>query len=327
MNILITSAGKRVSLVREFQEEAIKKKSGIRVLTCDAAPELSAASQVSDRSFKVPPVSSGEYIETLNHICIQNDVRLIVPTIDPELLILSKCKSKFKDTGIEIIISDHELIKVFRDKRLTHVFFDKLGIDRARDIDLHSPSFPFFVKPADGSCSQGISVISGEKDLNALNSEDGQNMYVEFLDPAEHTEYTIDMYFDRSSRLICCVPRKRIEVRAGEVNKGVTCKNALVPYVFDKFNSQPGLFGCLNFQVFINNRTQKIYGVEINPRFGGGYPLSYHAGANFPRLIIDEYLFSKELSYNDTWIDNMLLLRYDAEIILPYQGGGNESGC
>jgi len=141
-------------------------------------------------------------------------------------------------------------------------------------------------------------------------------MYLEYLDPNEHTEFTIDLYFNRDSELSCCVPRKRIEVRAGEVNKGMTLKNFLIPYVMERFKKVPGVYGCINFQVFVKHSTNDVYGVEINPRFGGGYPLSYLAGANFPGWIIAEYTDSSQIDYFDSWESNLLMLRYDDEVLI-----------
>ena len=124
------------------------------------------------------------------------------------------------------------------------------------------------------------------------------------------------MYYNRKSELTCCIPRRRIEVRSGEVNKGVTQKNFLVTYIYEKLKLVPGVFGCINLQVFVNVHTQKVIGVEINPRFGGGYPLSYFAGGNFPKWIIDEYIDGINIEYSDKWEDKLLLLRYDEEVII-----------
>ena len=65
----------------------------------------------------------------------------------------------------------------------------------------------------------------------------------------------------------------------------------------------------------------RIVGIEINPRFGGGYPLSYLAGGNFPKWLIEEHLLHKEVSYFEDWKDNLLMLRYDAEVLIEnYEG-------
>ena len=77
-----------------------------------------------------------------------------------------------------------------------------------------------------------------------------------------------------------------------------------------------GVIGTICVQLFVNECTEEILAIEINPRFGGGYPLSYYAGANYPQKIIDEYFNGQVLNYDDNWTDNTLMLRYDAEFII-----------
>jgi len=163
MNVLITSAGKRVSLVKEFKTEARKRNQSILIYTCDIKPELSPACYISDKSFLVPPASSPSYIEKLLDICEENSINIVVPTIDPELLVLSENKQLFEQIGVEVIISDPEFIVQCRDKKLTHKYFDSIGVKRASDMDINNPSFPFFVKPSDGSCSVGAFKVSNSE--------------------------------------------------------------------------------------------------------------------------------------------------------------------
>ena len=119
----------------------------------------------------------------------------------------------------------------------------------------------------------------------------------------------------------CAVPRERIEVRTGEVSKGVTRKDELYQLICAKFSYCPGFSGCITLQVFRNRHSNKVLGIEINPRFGGGYPLSYLANANFPKMIINEYLLENEVPFFKDWIENMLMLRYDDEVIVyDYKG-------
>jgi carbamoyl-phosphate synthase large subunit len=316
MNIIVTSAGRRVSLVREFQHELKSRKSNGKVYTCDSNPDLSSACQVSDGFFKVPSVSNEEYIDKLLSICIENFIRIVIPTIDPELLIFSNCRSRFEEQGVNIIVSSPEFISICRDKRLTHKYFDQYRINRASDIDISRPLFPFFVKPYDGSCSEGAFIVEDENAMSSKKFVDPRNMFLQYLSASEHIEYTIDLYYNRGSELACCVPRRRIEIRSGEVNKTVTEKNFIVPFILEKMKYLHGVVGCINFQIFVHNESKEIYGIEINPRFGGGYPLSYNAGANFPKWIIDEYVDDQTIEYFDGWETNLLMLRYDDEIIV-----------
>ena len=112
----------------------------------------------------------------------------------------------------------------------------------------------------------------------------------------------------------CIVPRERIEIRAGEINKGRAEKNEILDYLKDKLGHIEGCIGCICVQLFFHPDTKDIVGIEINPRFGGGYPLTYMAGGNFPELLIREYFLGEGVEYFDNWKDGTLMLRYDDAI-------------
>ena len=316
-NILITSAGRRVSLINAFKSEVQKTKLDIKVFTTDLEPALSSACQVSDGAFKVQKVTAQNYIDDVIAICKKNAVKIIIPTIDTELLILIKNKNKLLANGITPIISDIEIIKKCRDKRLIHSFFDEMNFRRAHEVDRQNPdSYPIFVKPYDGSRSQGIHVLNNLKELTNEISGNSKNMFLEFFDLRHYDEYTVDIYYNKDSKIISIVPRQRIFVRDGEVNKACTRKNQIIPFVLEKMDNLKGFRGCITLQVFFNKKNEKIIGIEINPRFGGGFPLSYLAGSNFPSWIIKEYICDELVTnYDDSWRDNLLMLRYDAEVL------------
>lgn len=315
MNILITSAGRRVSLVHAFKNEISKIFPQGKVICADMHHDLSSACQTADFCFSVPPVTSSSYIDTLIDISIRNDVKIIIPTIDTELPYLAKSRELFLKKGINCIISDIDLVNTFCDKRKTNAFFKSVHIDYPLEYQKDNLKFPVLIKPFDGSSSKGISVAKAIEDIIPSIRDDPKMMFVEYINPEDFNEYTIDLYYTKKSELICLVPRKRIEVRGGEVSKGVTRKNKIIDFLYERINKIEGLRGCITFQLFLQKEGGKVYGIEVNPRFGGGYPLSYIAGANFPRWILDEYLFDKELAFYDQWESDLLMLRYDAEII------------
>lgn len=316
MNILISSAGRRVSLVREFQIELKKKFREGKIFTTDMKPELSAACNISDQYFQVPPVTSKEYVDYLLNLCVKNQIKIVIPTIDTELYVLSEYKIKFKENNINVVISETDFIDICRDKRLTHKFFDRYEIHRAKEFERNNLQFPLFIKPFDGSCSKDIIVIQNRGQLTDYHFGNDNFMFLEYLNPQNHNEFTVDTYYDKNSILRAVIPRERIEIRSGEVNKGITRKNELVPLIRSKFSYLQGAVGCLTMQFFQNNITKDFYGIEINPRFGGGYPLSYLSGANFPKWLIEEYFENKKLDYFDGWEDNLLMLRYDDEVLV-----------
>lgn len=320
-NILITSAGRRVSLVRAFKKELTKYFKGSKVYTCDLNPDLSAACAVSDGAYKVPAVSEPGYACKLLELCQRLNVKLIVPTIDTELLNLSSNTDFLIKNGVLPVVSEYEIVSICRNKRRTNKFFDSIGFPRCAEIDPFDPVFPIFAKPIDGSSSIGILKINDSSELTQHILKDENLVFLEFIDLKKHTEYTIDLYFDKKNILKCAVPRERIEVRAGEVSKSVTRRDEIYEVICRSFGKTAGFRGCITLQVFRNNKTKRIIGSEINPRFGGGYPLSYQAGANYPEMIIREYLLNEELPFMDHWKPDLLMLRYDDEVLIDdYKG-------
>jgi carbamoyl-phosphate synthase large subunit len=316
MNILITSAGRRVSLVKAFQKELRSLVIEGMVMTTDFNINLSAACQVSDKSFKLPLVDDKNYLSSLLEICIKNDIKILIPTIDTELLVLAENIKLFLKNGITPIVSSKEFISICRDKREMNSFFVKCNIDVADEYSKYDYKLPLFIKPYNGSRSLDTFVIKNHEDLTEYHFINKDLIFLEYLDHDLYDEFTCDLYYDKNNNLKSVIPRKRIEVRDGEVNKGVTKKNKLVDYIKKHLNHIDGAVGCLTAQFFKHSENNEIYGIEINARFGGGFPLTYLAGANFPKWIIQEYFFNQEIEFFDDWESDLLMLRYDNEILV-----------
>lgn len=315
-NILITSAGKRVALVEFFKKTLKSYDSEAVVYTTDMNPSLAPAGIVSDKCFKVPRVTAPEYIPMLLSICTDNNIGMVIPTIDTELLLLSENRDMFDERNIFLIVSDFYFIQVCRDKRNTGIFLQELDIRVPAPIDKHHPTFPLFAKPYDGSLSKDLFVVKTIEELTPDIIQHPKLIFMEYIDKSEYKEFTVDMYYGRDHHVKSIVPRERVEIRAGEINKGYTRKNFLVKYLKERMNYLPGVMGCICIQLFYKESDGDVVGIEINPRFGGGYPLSYYAKADFPNYLIQEYFLNEEISYSDEWLDNTLMLRYDSEVIV-----------
>jgi carbamoyl-phosphate synthase large subunit len=321
MNILITSAGRRVSLVKAFKKELNEYFPNGKLLTADMNPILAPACHCSDGFFKVPAATDPVYIKAMIELCRREKIKLIIPTIDTELFVLAENTDILRGNGIEPVISGINVIKLCCDKRETLKYFDSIGFQRTLDIDIKNPHFPIFTKPYDGNSSKGVHLIEDTHQLSEILATSPNLLFQEYYGPDRFKEVTIDLYFDKNCHLKCAVPRERIEIRGGEVSKGVTRKDDLYKLICSKFSYCNGFRGCVTLQVFMNKNTHEVYGSEINPRIGGGYPLSYHAKANFPKMLIQEYLLNESIPFFDEWESNLLMLRYDDEVLLnDYQG-------
>ena len=310
-NIIITSAGQRVALVRDFKETLVRFYAEAKVFTTDMNPELAPAAYVSDGCFEVLRVTDENYISQLLDICKKNEIGMIVPTIDTELLVLAENKKLFNDNDIIVCVSDLDFIKVCRDKRNTGDFLEKHNIRVPKAVDKYNPTFPLFAKPYDGSLSTNLHYIKNAEELTQDILDDPKLLFMEYIDKETYKEYTIDMYYGTDNCVKCIVPRERIKICAGEINKGRTVKCPLMDYIKERLDKIEGCIGCICIQVFFNPLTEDVVGIEINPRFGGGYPQSYAAGGNYPEMLIKEYFLGEKIAYIDDWKDNMLMLRFD----------------
>jgi carbamoyl-phosphate synthase large subunit len=140
-------------------------------------------------------------------------------------------------------------------------------------------------------------------------------MVVQTLAPGR--EHTIDVLADRGGRCVCAVPRRRIEVRSGEVSKGVTVRSPELQDLAARIcEALPGAFGTITIQVFVGDAPGRLAVIEINARYGGGFPLALEAGADFPRWQLEELLGLPSTATADGWRDGLVMLRYDAAVFV-----------
>ena len=303
-------------LVQIFQRSLEKLGLDTQVYASDMNPGMAPACHKADKCFQVPPCSAEYYIDELIEICQRHHIGVIVPTIDPELELLAANRERFEAVGTLLAEPDLEFIKICRDKRLTASFFPKIGIDVPKMFDKQHPVFPMFAKPYDGSRSINTHAIMDERALTKEILADPKLIFMEYIDPSEYKEFTVDMYFGQDFKVKGIIPRERVEVCSGEISKGVARKNYLVDFLKKNMSTMEGVRGCICMQLFFRESDMDIKGIEINPRFGGGFPLSFYAGANFAEYIIKEYLLDEKISYSDTWLDKTKLLRYNEDIII-----------
>lgn len=314
-NILITSASRRVSLVKAFAKELKAIDNNGKVYVTDAFPKLSAAAQVAHKAFEVYKINNSAYIDLLLEICAQNNISLIIPTLDTELLGLSENRKKFSDINVQVVLSSQDFIKTCDNKLNTHRLFKELNVSVAEVYTKQNYELPLFLKPKVGSSSINNYIITSKDQISKHHFQNEGLQFFEYLDHGLYDEYTCDLYYNKSSELKCVIPRKRIETRGGEISKGLTRKNEVKAFVDEKFAHLKGARGCITLQLFMHKKNNTIKGIEINPRFGGGFPLSYLAGGNYPKWIIQEYILGQNIAYFDDWEDNLLMLRYDDEIL------------
>jgi carbamoyl-phosphate synthase large subunit len=317
LNILFTCIGRRVSLLNSFRRAADELGINARFFGTDMT-ELSAALQLCDERIITRRVSDARYISQLLRLVKSRKIDLIIPTIDTDLVPLAKNRGKFEKLGCRVLISNFEVVDIARDKRKLHKFLVANGFGAPETMSLKEAlkkrlSMPRFLKPWDGSASKSNHAAQSREELAFYGKRIRNCIVQEFLDGQE---YTCDVFVDFEMKVRCVVPRMRIETRGGEVTKSKTEKNLRVIDVSRRVTETLGAGpGMVTIQLFLcKDGSIKI--VEINPRFGGGAPLSIGAGADSPKWVLQQMVGIEPVIKFDGFKDNFYMLRWDSEVWL-----------
>jgi carbamoyl-phosphate synthase large subunit len=318
--ILISSAGRRVSLLRTFRQALDAIGIPGRVIACDLT-ELTAAMQMADVRHVVPRCDSPGFAAAMRLLCASEQVDLVIPTIDTELPIWAQLKGELAQAGTTVAVSSPSTIAIAADKRRTNAHCLSSGIPVPRQStpalvsDIRSQwSLPLVVKPPMGSASNGLHIVRAWDELDHIVKNESHEAVIveEFLPGVEHT---VDVYVDRSGEVHCPVVRRRLEVRAGEVSKArVVRDDGLASLATKVVETLPGAYGVLNVQIFSDGLTAGL--VEINARFGGGYPLTWRAGGRYSEWLIREVAFGEKPPAAPSIQDDLTMLRWDEEVFV-----------
>ena len=283
MKILFTSIGRRVELVQAFRAAAEKDLLNLIIYGGDME-DFAPALSFCDHAGKLQGIIEDSYIPTLVRICNDEEIDALIPTIDTDLLILAENKGKFGKT--KVLVSGADKIAICRDKRLTAEFFNSVGLKAHRPTDdylKYRGGFPAFIKPRNGSSSIFAYRVNDCDELRAYAERVPDYIIQPFVDG---TEYTVDIFCDFDGNPIFITPRIRLAVRAGEVLKTKILQDGEIINNIKTLVSEFHPCGPITVQLIREFHTGEDYYIEINPRFGGGAPLSMKAGANSARALL-----------------------------------------
>lgn len=321
LTLLLSSAGRRVELLRHFRDEAAALGVDLRIVATDLQAPWSSACHEADASAIVPRADDPAFIGATLAVCEEHAVDLVVPTIDPELLPLALNKAAFIARGTEVVISSVDIVRAARDKLATASLFESFGVPVPRSAEpvdvLADPAAwpgPLILKPKGGSSSIGLKRLPS---IEALAEETIPEGYV-VQEQLVGEEYTVNLYFSPDGEIGCVIPHLRREVRAGEVSKGITRRHEQIEAAgWQVGKALEGARGPLCIQA-IATPERRIGVFEINARLGGGYPLVHAAGATFTRWLLAEAIGLPSM-VNNEWRADLAMLRYDAAVFVEGQ--------
>lgn len=324
MNILFTCAGRRNYLIEYFKKE-LKGKG--KVVAADM--QMSApAMAVADKACIVPEVYAPGYIEALKNICIEEKINAIFSLNDLELPILSEAKETFDSIGVKMIISSPRVIDLSFDKAKTMEFVASLGLrtpktfqslaDAKKAIQQKELSFPLVIKPRWGSASIGIEFPMNEEELElsysliilkikrsilARASSTDMEHSILIQEKINGKEFGLDVLNDFNGNTRAVYVKEKLAMRAGETDKAVLVDLPEVEKIGTTIGSHLKHVGNLDCDVM--EMEGRYYFIEMNPRFGGGYPFTYMSGGNFPAILL-QWLENKDA------IDPFLVKHYNS---------------
>lgn len=320
MKILFTSVGRRVELLQAFRHAAEECGVNLTIIGVDISRDAPAL-YFCDIAEEVCKISDKNYIPSLLKICEREKVDCLIPTIDTDLLLLSEYKQDFEQSGTKVLVSRLEKIEICRDKNYTADYFISLGLKSPipfnsiekyeTELNLGNQSFPAFIKPKDGSSSINAYKVENLGDLKFYADRIGDYIVQPFI---YGKEYTIDIFCDYEGNPVYITPRERMAVRAGEVLKTRIVQDEIMIAEMQALIADYKPCGQITVQLIQDGKTRDNYYIEINPRFGGGAPLSMKAGADSAEAVL-KMLKGDRLSYQDKAArDGAVYCRFDQSI-------------
>lgn len=311
--VLFTSIGRRVELVQAFKDSYLKHDIFARILGADSNPKLAPAGHFADAIFQIPRVNETGYLNALLQICRKERVKLLIPLYEPEFTILDRNRDQFMKQGTVLLLSPSGPLEICTDKLETYRFFSDHGINTPKTSQINDKSindkFPLFVKPRSGMGSAGVYKVVSQSELDFLAN---RNRDLIVQDCISGTEYTLDTLSDLNGRALAVVPRERIEVRSGEVVKSRTVDRPDLVQQGKHIVETIGIIGPATLQCIDDGLM--VYWIEINPRFGGGVPLSIQAGVDYPDLLYRMCNNEPVRPLIGEYQKNLTMLRYDQSV-------------
>ncbi|MCK4257779.1 MAG: ATP-grasp domain-containing protein [Halanaerobiales bacterium] len=313
MNILITSVGRRTRLLEYFKKEL----GGTGNLIATDCSSLAPALYIADKHFIVPRIDNPDYINIIKNICREEKITAVLSLIDPELSLLAKYTEEFKEVGVTTFVSPYEVCELWLDKYSTATFCQDNSFKFAKTynsfsdfesaIDNGELYFPVFIKPQKGSASLNISKARNMEEAKFIFKSSEDMIIQEFL---SGQELGVDVYVDIISRkVVSMFIKEKIAMRAGETDKARSIKPEKLFRIIGDLVIKAGLIGPIDVDVFDING--EYYISEINPRFGGGYPLAYECGCNFPKYIINNLEGIVNEPQIGNYEENVYMMKHD----------------
>ena len=275
--VLFTCAGQRVDIVSAFG------RAGATTVAADLDP-LAPALYHADHRALVPPVADPRYLEALADLVVDHAIDLVVPLTDLDQCRLAEGREQL---GAAVLLPEAHVVEAMADKYLAHLLFEERGIDSPPTwLPEELPDdlrFPVLVKARAGFGSRHIYRAADRRELDFFLRYTPVPSIVQACLGGE--EFSIDVFCDFDGRCLNAIPRTMIQSKGGESIKGMTIRDPELVELGRRVAEALPVWGPANVQCF-REPGARYPVTDVNPRFGGAFPLPLAAGSRYPELAL-----------------------------------------
>jgi carbamoyl-phosphate synthase large subunit len=312
--VLFTCAGQRVDIVSAFH------RAGATTIAADLDP-LAPALYHADHSVRAPRVDDPGYVDALAGVVRAHDVRLVVPLTDLDQVLLARHSDAL--TPALVLVPPERVCETMGDKWLAHRFFEEHGIASPRtwlpgDVPAGA-RYPVLVKVREGFGSRHIYRAHDPEELAFFLRYTPVESMVQELCLGE--EFSIDVFCDLVGRCLNAIPRTMIQSKGGESIKGMSVQDRELIEHGAVVAETVGIVGPANVQCF-REPDGSLPVTDVNPRFGGGFPLPLAAGSRYPELALALARGERPEPRLGDFREGVVMTRFFTDLCLTAGAGG-----
>jgi carbamoyl-phosphate synthase large subunit len=316
VKVLVTGAGALVGqgIIRSLMESSLSPV----IVAADPSP-LSAGLYWTQHRHLVPMASDPAYVQTFENILDRERPDAVIPGTDVELLLFAENRARWEEEfGINVIVSDPNVVRIADDKYLTYRFFRDHGfaapdscLPGEESALIERVGYPLIVKPRVGARSLGVVKVQTKDEL-ARALATGDELVIQECVATEHSEYTAGtLTFE--GRCDASIVMRR-DLRDGNTYRAYVEAFPELNVEVRRMAEALGSYGPTNFQFRLDAQGRaKVF--EINGRFSGTTPLRMRAGFNEVEMALRRVLRGEPIKQPS--VRPMTILRHFTETAVP----------
>ena len=281
MNILLINPGRRDYLVKYFLD--LRKRFKIRLFLIDPNKNIPSF-KVSKKTYNfICPIAKKKkkFSKFLRGFIFKHNINFVFPLSEHEQDVLASEKKFYEKRNVKLIISNKEIIDICKNKIKTYKFLKKNNIKfpkilAAKDVD---KNFPVLVKEIKGSGSKN-QILINNKNMNTLRLKK-EIFFQKYL---KYQEYGMDILNDYDGNFLHFAVKKKLLMRSGDTDRAMIVNPKKFLYLAKTISKNLKHVGNLDVDFLLNKNT--TYVLDLNPRFGGGYPFTHEYGYNYIESLI-----------------------------------------